>query len=262
MHLRLLPREDWIAPDQRLKIKGLRIKFLDAEIPGDVLRLDSDYEGFLGGLGKHTRRNIRACMRKTAREGIEFMPVLSKFEYDRAAERLNAETDFPADALRLARDERLLELHDGERLGLRAADGVIVAVLCGFRKGGGFHLLTQLNDANYKQLSLSLVLRGYMTQYLIQNGLTYLHFMGGSSLTFGRYCQPERYRSIFVDRKFGLAAAAKVLVSRVVILMRRMRTSIPELLVVLCNGHLDDALLTERTVLRPAAMLKSQRTSA
>ena len=256
LHLRLLPRDENIAP-----VSGLKMKTLDAVIPGDLLPLQANYEEFLSGLGKHTRRNIRACTRKTEQAGIEFVSSLTKVEYELSVARLNAETDFPADPLRLARDERLLELHAGERLGLRDAEGTVVAVMCGFRKGGRFYLLTQLNDVRHERLSLSLVLRGYVTKYLIEEGLTGLHFLGGSSLSFGRYCQPENYRSIFVDRRNGSAAAVKVVASRVVRLMQNLGRAIPEKLAVLCNGHLDDALLSERTVLRPAAMLLSQRSA-
>jgi hypothetical protein len=121
--------------------------------------------------------------------------------------------------------------------------------------------LTQLNDVNYERFSLSLVLRGYVTKHLIEQGLNGLHFLGGSSLSFGRYCQPENYRSIFVDAETGFAAAGKLVASRIVRVMQNMGRAIPERLAVLCNGHLDDALLKERTALRPAAMLQSQRGS-
>ena len=254
LHLRFLPRGAEIAP-----VRGLKMKTFDAVIPGDVLPLQPDYEQFLSTLGKHTRRNIRAFVRKTEQAGIEFVPSLSQEEYDSAVERLNSATDFPAEPLHLSRDERLLALHEGERLGLRAADGTLIAVMCGFRKGGKFHLLTQLNDAHYERFSLSLVLRGYVTKHLIAHGVQCVHFMGGSSLSFGRYCRPENYRSIFVDRKSGIAAMIKVLASRVVTMLQIRGKSIPEMLAVICNGHLDDALLTERTALRPAAMLLSQR---
>jgi hypothetical protein len=259
LHLRFLPRDLVPRGEAIAPIRGLKMKWFDAVIPGDVLHLQLDYEEFLSTLGKHTRRNIRAFIRKTEQAGIEFVPSLSKEEYDSAVERLNAATDFPADPLHLSRDERLLALHNGERLGLRSADGTLIAVMCGFRKGGKFHLLTQLNDVHYERFSLSLVLRGYVTRHLIEHGLTCLHFLGGSSLSFGRYCQPENYRSIFVDRQNGLAAAVKMFASGVVRLMQNLERSIPERLAMICNGHLDDALLTERTALRPAAMLQSQR---
>lgn len=254
LHLRFLPRYEPVV-----RVKGLRIKSLDAVIPGDLLRLKPDFEEFLGTLGKTTRRNIRACLRKIEQAGIVFVPSLSQLEYDSAVERLNAETDFPADPLKLARDTRLLLLHEGERVGLRTADGQIIAVLCGFRKGDRFHLMTQLNDANYEKLSLSLVLRAYLTKFLIEGGIDTVHFMGGSSLSFGRYCEPEKYRSIFADRKAGVAAAIKPLANRLVRLLEGLGKAVPEMLKVICSGHLDDASLTQRTALRPAAMLSSQR---
>lgn len=265
MHLRLLPREETfqgfftpvLAP-----VRGLKMKILDAVIPGDLLHLGEDFEEFLGGLGKHTRRNIRAYIRKTEQAGIVFAETITKDEYGRAVKRLNSEADFPADPLRLERDERLLGLHHGERIGLRSADGTIIALLCGFRKDGRFHLMTQLNDAKYERFSLSLVLRAYTSRYLIEGGVTSLHFLGGSSLSFGRYCEPETYRSIFVDRRTGVAAIFKTLVSSCVHLMRRMERPVPERMAMLCGGNLDDQLLAERTVLRPAAMLMRQRSES
>jgi hypothetical protein len=254
LHLRFLPRDKALIP-----VKGLRMKRLDAVIPGDLLWLKPDYKEFLETLGKHTRRNIRAFSRKVENAGIVFVPQLSKGEYDRAVERLNAETSFPADGLRLARDERLLSLHDGERLGLQGADGKVIAVICGFRNGGRFYVLTQLNDLGYQSLSLSLVLRAHVVNHLIQRGLDSMHFIGGSSLAVGRYCEPQRYRSVFVDRRFGLAAAIKMLGGRLAALIKRFERPVPDWLSALCSGHLDDVSLSERTALRPAAVLSSQR---
>lgn len=256
IHLRMLPRNR--SP---FSIKGFRMKALDAVIPGDLLVFRPDFEEFLATLGKHTRRNIRAYVRKTEQAGIQFVPSIEKTEYEEAVARLNAQTDFPADDLRLARDERFLELHGGERIGLRSPEGLLIAVLCGFRKDGRFCLLTQLNDAAYERLSLSLVLRAYAAKYFIEDGLVGLHFMGGSSLSFGRYCRPENYRSIFVDRASGFAAAVKMLAGRALKLLERTGRPVPEMMEVICGGHLDDARLEARTVLKPAAMLKQQRST-
>jgi hypothetical protein len=188
------------------------------------------------------------------------VPSLSEQEYQDAVDRLNTESDFRAAPLHLARDERLLALHGGgERLGLRGPDGSLIAVLCGFRLGDRFHLLTQLNGAFYERLSLSLVLRGYTIEHLIGSGHTELQFMGGSSLTFGRFCQHESYRSIFVDKKRGFAAAAKLLCSTIVGVLGRAGSPIPETLAVISSGYLGDRRLSDRTALRPAAMLFERR---
>jgi hypothetical protein len=258
LHLRLLPRER-----TRFALPGMKVKFLDAVIPGDRLLLKPTFQEFLGSLGRHTRRNVRACTRKTQAAGIEFVPSLSREEYESAVARLNAETDFPADPLRLARDERLLALHGGgQRFGLRDAGGKLIAVLCGFSLGARFHLLTQLNDLGFERLSLSLVLRGAAIGHLIETGHTELQFMGGSSLSFGRFCQPENYRSIFVDRDSGLAAAVKRLCSAWVRLTAGPGTPVAETLAFLCSGYLECSRLSDRTALRPAAMVMRQRSAA
>ena len=255
LHLRFLPTDT-----SKFALRGLGLKFLDALIPGDRLQLKPAYEEFLSSLGKHTRRNIRACTRKTEAAGIAFVPSLERDEYAAAIERLNSETDFPADPLRLARDERILELHGGgERMGLRGPEGTFIAVMCGFRLHNRFHLLTQLNGAFHERLSLSLVLRGHAIEHLIATGYTELQFMGGSSLTFGRFCQPETYRSIFVDKKGGIAAAAKHICSSAAWLISRTGRPVPETLAVLSSGYLEERRLSERTALRPAAMLFEQR---
>ncbi len=256
LHLRFLPR-DYTRPS----LKGLKMKFLDAVIPGDRIALKPTFEEFLAGLGKHTRRNVRAYMRKTAEAGIEFVPLLTRDQYEAGVVRLNAGSSFPAESARLQRDERLLALHNGQRFGLRAADGTLVSVLCGFRRGDRFHLLTQLNDATHERLSLSLVLRGYTIGHLIETGHRELQFMGGSSLSFGRFCEPQAYRSIFIDKKRGAAAWAKQMGSSIVDMMIRMGRPIPEGLAILCNGFLEERSLSQRTALRPAAMLFQQNAS-
>ena len=255
LHLRFLPRDN-----AKFALSGMAMRFLDAEIPGDRMALKPTFDEFIDTLGKHTRRNVRACIRKTEAAGIEFVPSLSREEYQAGLKRLNAEADFSADHLHLAKDERLLALHGGgERLGLRGPDGTLIAVLCGFRLGERFHLLTQLNDACFGRLSLSLVLRSYAIEHLIQSGYTELQFMGGSSLSFGRYCQPEFYRSIFIDRKIGPAAAAKLLCSRIVRLIARMGRPVPGTLTAICSGYVEEWRLSERTALGPAAVLLQQR---
>jgi len=255
MHLRFLPRDS-----SEFALRGLGIKFLDAVIPGDRMQLRPSFEEFLGTLGKHTRRNVRSCTRKTEAAGIEFVSSLTKREYKASLERLNGKTDFPADPLRLCRDERLLELHGGgERMGLRCPDGNFIAVLCGFCLGGRFHLLTQLNDASYDRFSLSLVLRGYVFAHLIESGCIEVQFMGGSSLAFGRFCRPESYRSIFVDRSMGLAAAVKRLCGTIVRVIAHTGRRVPDTLAVLASGYLEERQLSERTALRAAAMLLQQR---
>jgi hypothetical protein len=250
IHLRMVPQGDDLP-----RLRSLAVKYLHALTPGDRMYLGASFEEFLGTMGKHTRRNIRNFIRKTAEAGIEFVSELTEAEYAEGVRRLNAETDFPAGAMRLARDERLLALHGGgQRLGLRDANGKLVSVLCGFRQGHRFHVLTQLNDVNLQHLSLSLVLRGLTVQHLISTGHRELQFMGGASLSFGRFCQPEEYRSILIDREHGWTAWAKSLGVTLVAVLEHYGRPIPDKLEMLCGGFLDYERLKARTVLKPAAV--------
>ncbi len=255
VHLRLLPRDN-----SKAVVIGMDMRYLDALIPGDRMALRSSFDEFLSTLGRHTRRNVRYYTRKAKAAGIEFVPCLTKAEYAAGVARLNEGTSFPAEPLWLARDERLLDLHEGGlRFGLRGPNGKVVAELCGFTRGTRFHIMRQLNDVNFERLSLSTVLRGCSVEHLIQLGHTELQFMGGSSLIFGRFCVPQMYRSVFVDKKKGITAAAKRLGSKMVKLTALMGRPVPETLKVICNGHLEEWRLVERTALGPARIAFPER---
>ena len=254
LHLRMSPRDA-----RKTVVDEMEMKYLDALIPGDRLALQPDMPSFLAGLGRRTRRNVRYYMRKSQAAGIVFDPSLTMKEYEEAVKRLNAGTDFPAQRLRLKRDERLLTLHgSGQRMGLRGADGTLVSVLCGFRRGRRFHLLTQLNASSLDHLSLSTVLRGHAIEHLIDSGQTELQFVGGTSLSFGRFCAPQLYRSIFVDRTKGASASIKRLSGALLKGAARLGQPAPELLKLICNGRLEEWRLTERTAVGPAAVLRAQ----
>ncbi len=250
LHLRILPTDP-----RHIRLPHLRIQSIEALTPGDRMALSATFDAFLTTLGKHTRRNVRYYTRKAQAEGVVFCPCLPEDEYDAAVARLNASTPFPAEALRLARDARLMNLHAGcRRFGLRAPDGTLIAILSGFTQGTRFHILTQLNDALYEHLSLSLILRGLTIEHLIATGHTSLQFMGGTSLSFGRFCIPQIYRSIFIDRPRGLFALAKRALAAYALHRERMGKPVPESIRLLANGFLAHDALAARTAIAPAAV--------
>jgi hypothetical protein len=250
LHLRMLLRDA-----TRMELPGMRATFLDARVLGDRIALPTSFEQYLNTLGKHTRRNVRYYTRKAMAAGIQFEQDLAEQEYESSVARLNEETDFPANERRLARDRRLLMLNGGtRRFGLRGPDGMMVAVLCGFTRGKRFHLLTQLNDAHLQRLSLSVVLRGFVIQHLIDTGHTELQYMGGSSLSLGRFCDPQQYRSLIVDRKTGVAAVGKSVGSRIVKFAARIGKPLPVAVQTLCRGFLDESSLSIGTALGPSAV--------
>lgn len=250
LHVRVSPAVSFAA-----SLEPLAAKQFEARIPGDSTLLPATYDGFLATLGKHTRRNVRYYSRRAAAAGMSFAPDISAAEYADAVARLNRSSRFPIGARQFARDERLLELHQVGRFALRDSCGEIVAALCGFSRRGRFHLLTQLNDSRLASFSLSLVLRGQTVEHLIATGHTELQFMGGTSLSLGRFCDPLPYRSIFVDLPGPVQNTAKWLASRLIDWLARHSRPIPEQLEHFCGSFLADERLIGRTALRPAAVV-------
>jgi hypothetical protein len=245
LHLRLLPRQE-----SRLDVPGARQISLQKTTPGDRMALPPSFDEFLATLGKHTRRNVRNSMRKAAGLGIQFEHSLDPDEYRATVARLNVATVFHADPIRLARDERLLGYHSGgRRCGLRDTDGNLIAVLCGFSRGPRFHLLTQVNDVRRESLSLSVVLRGQLIDSLIASGHNEIQFMGGTSLTFGRFCKPLNYQSVYIDKRFGISAVVKRAANALVKFSALTGAPVPEKVAMMCSGHLNRSRLIERTAL-------------
>ena len=247
LHLRIAPRTAG-----RAAFPGLAAKYLEMVIPGDCLQLAPTFDEFLATLGKHTRRNIRSFMRRTADAGLRFEPWLAEEEFIEARERLNLVTPFPVKRAAMEEGDRVLALHlGGQKMGLRAADGSIVALLSGFSRRGRFHLLTQWNDHRLQKLSLSLALRGYAIDHLIACGHSEVHFLGGLSLSLGRFCPSSLYCSLSVDRPRGLLSIVKRLAARYCRSRARAGKSVPPSARTLSGGFLDDSLLSERVMLTP-----------
>jgi hypothetical protein len=102
-------------------------------------------------------------------------------------------------------------------------------------------------------MSLSQVLRGRAVEELIARGHGEVQFVGGTSLAFGRFCVPESYRSVLVDRRAGPTALAKRLCYGLVLAMGRLGVRVPVKLEMLCGAFLDEQRTKMRTALRPAA---------
>ncbi|HEY0758993.1 MAG TPA: GNAT family N-acetyltransferase [Acidisarcina sp.] len=254
LHLRMAPRSA-DSPDLRGLTTKYLTKSLEGVIPGDRMNLLSGYEQFLSTLGKHTRRNVRYYTRKAVDAGIQFEPRVDEEEFNRARQRLNREAHFAAAREHLRRDDRLLALHsDSQRMGLRDRSGDLVALLCGFTMQRRFHLLTQWNDPRHEKLSLSLVLRGFAVQHLISRGHNELVFMGGTSLSFGRFCAPHRYCSLLLDRSTGPVRLAKRVLAGYALRRDRAGRPLPYTIETLAGGLLCDARLAVRTALNPASI--------
>lgn len=231
------------------EFSGCHVRQFSGVATGDRLQLPADYKVFLASLGKHTRRNVRYYTRRTESAGIAFVSEVPAEEYSVAIETLCDTAEFSSGPNHIQGAYRMLELHSGNRFLLRDASGNPVAALCGFSKNGRFYVLFQLNDRRLPEMSLSLVLRGYTIQHLIETGHTELQFVDGSSLSLGRFCDGVDYRACFIDRLGWFRSSLKYTVSHLVEALMPDKV-IPNTLGTLLGGYLSENRLLARTALR------------
>lgn len=245
LHLRRVPQTT--AP---ARFPGLVVKQRNAMITGDRMPLGSSYDDFLRSLGQHTRRNLRYYRRKASEAGIHFDPQVGPADFKLQLEELNVRSHFSAKTSHVERDDRLMALYGGGlRVALRGGDGRAVALLCGFRVAERFYVLTQWNDRSLGRLSLSNVLRGHLVEYLIQAGCRELVFVGGTSLSFGRFCAPQPFELLLLDREKGLPAFLKRLFAHFCRGCAHAGKPVPFSLEGLAGGFLGEERLIERTAL-------------
>lgn len=200
-----------ILPVLQLQRPGLQV-WCKSEIrpQGDWLHLDASYESFLNALGPRTRRNLRYYRRRAEEEGYRFVPDLSLAAYESAVHSLNQHIDSPETREHEQRDHRFFaqfrnQLHNqfGPPVlaGLAAPDGRPVSVLSGVRAGNHLHLLSQFNDESLHGIGPSLVVRGYLIEHLIAQGVASIHFVNGASGPLARFCDPVLMRTISVDSR-------------------------------------------------------------
>jgi hypothetical protein len=210
-----------ILPILHMQRPGLQV-WCKSEIRphGDWLHLGTSYEGFLTGLGPHTRRNLRHSRRRSEEQGFRFLPELSLQAYESAVASLARQADSPETRERDQRDRRFFAQFGAPVLaGLAAPDGRLVSVLSGVRAGNHLHLLSQFNDESLPRtqvpdISSSLVLRGYLIEHLIPQGIASIHFVNGTSAALGRFCDPVLMRTISIDSRRSALHPAKLVTAR------------------------------------------------
>jgi hypothetical protein len=205
-----------ILPVLQLQRPGLQV-WCKSEIrpQGDWLHLGASYEEFLSGLGPHTRRNLRHSRRRAEEQGFRFVPELSLHAYESAVASLVRHVDSPEIRERDQRDRRFFQQFGSPVLaGLAAPDGRLVSALSGVRAANHLHLLSQFNDESRDDISPSLVLRGYLIEHLIPQGIASIHFVNGTSAALGRFCDPVLMRTICIDSRRSALHPAKLVTAR------------------------------------------------
>jgi Acetyltransferase (GNAT) domain len=166
--------------------------------PHAHLKLPTTYDEFLGKLGPRTRRNFRHYRRKSERAGNEFSSMLEFAEFVALSRVL-----LPNAAYATAKSKRTLDRHlamieampSRILIGLRRVGGEWIGLAGGWRVGDRTILAMQLNNRTYDRESLSIVLRSYLIEALIKQGVRELVFWGDTSAPL---CFYAVYPSVFM----------------------------------------------------------------
>jgi hypothetical protein len=155
------------------------------------LPLADTYDRFLKGLGAVTRRNFRYYRRRFETSGHQFVQNLSIGELRTAAHDLVPRSDFTARWQGTELETPLNMVAAASRplaIGLRHKNGEWLALIGGWYRSGGAVLCVQLNNQRgYPNESLSLVLRGYLIESLILQGLQELVIWAETGPPLSRY---------------------------------------------------------------------------
>jgi hypothetical protein len=144
------------------------------------LGLAATYPQFLQAFGKHSRRNFRYYRRGFEAAGGQYTGEMTFEEFRRAAVRLGSKHVVGANAEGLDRALNMLATVQRPLLtGLRL-NGEYISVLGGWHEPDKSTVFVQLNDdRDYPKMSLSVVLRAYLIEELIGQGVRKLLFWAG-----------------------------------------------------------------------------------
>jgi len=164
--------------------------------------LPRTYDGFLAKFRSHTRHNFCRYRRRSELAGNEFCPDLSFTDFCAAAKGL-----FPKEAY--ARHESnfhqclaMIEAMPAQILvGLRRSTGEWVSLAGGWYAGDRAVLNLQLNDRTCVKESVSLVLRSYLIEQLINRGIRELVFLAGTSAPLSYYITHREEYMTYVDSR-------------------------------------------------------------
>ena len=153
------------------------------------LELPHTYDEFLAKLGSRTRRNFRYYRRKSELAGNEFIPTLEFAEFSAATRRLLPKAAFFA-RCKQTREKHLAMIEampSPMLMGLRRKSGQWIGLAGGWHVGRRAILIMQLNDRTCNRETVSVVLRSYLIEELINRGFREIVFWGGSSAPLSSY---------------------------------------------------------------------------
>jgi hypothetical protein len=177
-----------------------------------VVKLRSSYEDFLDSLGKRTRRNFRYYRRRFEADGHRFVNGLSLSEFMEATFLLLQRNVIGVNSVDLQCASKMIgETQQPLLVGLRHGNGQWLSTLGGWYDHHRVVVIAQVNnDQEYPQYSLSSVLRAYLCEKLIEQGITEVVFWGGVVGPLHQYSELVPGICLYVDEaRFGWRALRK-----------------------------------------------------
>lgn len=179
-----------------------------------MLALQPRYEDFLVRLGPRTRRNLRYYRRKMEQAGSRFRGTLPFADFAAASRALFPNAAYASSRPNLDRCLAMIEAMSRPlMIGLQNSRGEWVSLAGGWYAGERAILLTQLNDRAYTRESISLVMRSYLIETLISEGIRELVFWEGTSAPLCFYADFPQVLRAYIDAPFVWWRVARALCS-------------------------------------------------
>jgi len=181
-----------------------------------VLSLPRTYEQLLRSFGSTTRHNFRYYRRRCEAAGHVYVDNIPLHELRSAASDLEAKCSIPSQPGAVDRMINMTATAEQPfAVGLRDRNGDWLSVICGvYRQTAGVLLLQLNNDRDFRDLSLSTVLRGYLIETLIQQGMGEFIIWAGTGPPLSRYVKYIPTLAIHLDSPSYLWRLLRISVSK------------------------------------------------
>ncbi|MGH9599753.1 MAG: hypothetical protein ACRD27_07790 [Terracidiphilus sp.] len=159
------------------------------------LKLPPTYNEFLASVSRYTRHNLCRYRRRSELAGNEFCIDLTFADFCAAAECLLPKSAHALSKLGLQRSLAMTaEMPSRLLIGLRRGSGEWMSLAGLWYTGDRALMALQMNDCSFARESVSLVLRSYLIEHLINRGIGELVFVDGVSTPLSLYVdQPEGF---------------------------------------------------------------------
>ncbi len=181
------------------------------------LDLTGGLDGFLQRQSQKFRRNFR-YYRRRAEDGLgcRFLPDLTAEQSIAAVRALHAHGVYPVPARRAWTHEvALRNTPGGFAMGLVDGNGQWLGYLAGWRQEDTAYVEWQLNHGDHEAASLSTVMRSFFVEHEAARGAQSVLFVGGTSGTWERACEPETCFDLLATRNGLMGGMLSTLLARI-----------------------------------------------